>query len=402
MQSLTQLYRIGIGPSASHAMGPRLAAQRFLDRQPDAAAYAVTFYGSLALTGRGHGTDQAVRGVMSGRTCELRWAPDQELAFHPNGMRFHALAADGAVADEWEVFSVGGGALAAADEAPPAIVYPFTSMAEVLAFCEQEGCELGACVIRFDDDCHRHHLPAVWQTMTAAVERGLATTGTLNGPLKLARKAAGHAARAAALPPARQRTGRVTAYALAVSEENAAGGEVATAPTCGACGVLPGVLTWFHRHEGATTADVIEALAVAGLVGNLCKQNASISGAEVGCQGEVGVACAMAAAAAARLQGASTAQIEYAAEMALEHHLGLTCDPVGSLVQIPCIERNAVAAVRAIDCAEYALLSDGSHLISFDEVVETMARTGRDMHRAYRETSEGGLAAVHAERNFCA
>jgi L-serine dehydratase len=402
MESLRELYRIGVGPSASHAMGPRLAAERFRGRQPEAAGYRVTLYSSLALTGKGHGTDDSIRDALAPAPVEFVWKPKEELPHHPNGMIFEALDAAGAVVETWEVFSVGGGALEEPGVAPPPPIYSQTTMAEILDWCRAHEAAPWELVQATEGDAIWVHLAEVWSTMQAAVERGLKAEGQLPGGLKVNRKAPTHYGRARDLPEDRRRTALLSAYALAVSEENAAGGVVATSPTCGACGVMPGVLTWFRRRADVDDEDILRALATAGLVGNLCKTNASISGAEVGCQGEVGVACAMAAAAAAQLMGGSPAQIEYAAEMGLEHHLGLTCDPIAGLVQIPCIERNAVAASRAIDSAEYALLSDGNHKVSFDDVVLTMARTGRDMNQAYRETSIGGLAQVHAERNTCA
>lgn len=401
MKSLTELYRIGLGPSSSHTMGPRFAALAFRAALPDAAARVrVTLYGSLAATGRGHLTDSAVSAPFAPLPVDLVWVPEQELPRHPNGLRFEALDAAGVLLAARVVYSVGGGALWGEDGRPDGgeDVYPYASMDEILARGERDG-------LLFWEIAGEHEGPAlwpaleqIWEAMRCAIARGLDGEGRLPGELKVMRKASAYQARAQRLSGYFGQTARLFAYALAVSEENAAGGEVVTAPTCGACGVLPAVLRFLQQQSALSDEKICRALATAGLIGNLVKRNASISGAEVGCQGEVGTACAMAAAAAAQLLGGSLRQIEYAAEMGLEHHLGLTCDPIGGYVQIPCIERNAIAAVRAVDCAAYALLSDGAHIVSFDEVVRTMWETGRDMKASYRETAQGGLAKIHLAR----
>jgi len=395
MESLRELYRIGAGPSASHTMGPKRAAELFLQRHPDAAAWRVTLYASLAATGRGHLTDVAMQQVFSGRKFDIVWKPRESLPFHPNGMLWEALGADGAVTGSWTVFSIGGGALREENSPPPPDLYVRRSMAEILKFARDNNEPLWKLVEVREGKEIWAYLAECWQAMQEAIERGLEAHGTLPGSLKLRRKAHRHHEQAKGRPGPLQRTGLLTAYALAVSEENASAGQVVTAPTCGACGVMPAVLRYLKEVLNADDKTVLRAIATAGLVGNLVKTNASISGAAVGCQGEVGTACAMAAAAAAQMLGGSPAQIEYAAEMGIEHHLGLTCDPVAGLVQIPCIERNAVGAMRAVDCADYALLSDGSHEIPFDTVVRTMKETGEDMQARYRETSEGGLAKLH-------
>ncbi len=391
LPSLAELYRIGRGPSSSHTIGPQHAARRFRPRVPEGAHVHVTLYGSLAATGRGHGTDRAILGEFTGLTVAFDWRPQEELPLHPNGIELVAFHPDRGEVARWRVYSVGGGALH--DDTTPAPVerYPFRSMADLLAWCEAERAAPWQAVEHFDTDAVPALLEAVLTAMDACIDRGLATRGVLPGGLSVPRKAADFSGRA------RTGGGRgawLSAYALAAMEENAAGGEVVTAPTCGACGVVPAVVRW-HRQEGAPRTELTRALATAGLVGAIVKRNASISGAEVGCQGEVGTACAMAAAAACQLAGGTPAQLEYAAEMALEHHLGLTCDPVLGLVQMPCIERNAFAALRAVDCADYALVGDGRHRITFDQAVQAMAETGRDLHRRYRETAEGGLARVH-------
>ena len=401
MKSLCELYRIGLGPSSSHTMGPRFAAQSFRATLPPAAARVrVTLYGSLAATGRGHLTDGAVTAPFAPLPVDLVWLAEQELPRHPNGLQFEAFDAAGAPLAARVVYSIGGGALWDENGRPDGgeDVYPYASMDEILARGERDGLLYWELVGEHEGAAIWPYLDSVWDAMRRAIARGLEAEGRLPGELRVMRKASAYHARAQSLSGHFGETARLFAYALAVSEENAAGGEVVTAPTCGACGVLPAVLHFLQQQSRLSAEKIRHALATAGLVGNLVKRNASISGAEVGCQGEVGTACAMAAAAAAQLLGGSLRQIEYAAEMGLEHHLGLTCDPIGGYVQIPCIERNAIAAVRAVDCAAYALLSDGAHIVSFDEVVRTMGETGRDLKAGYRETAQGGLAKIHLAR----
>lgn len=400
MESLQEIYRIGHGPSSSHTMGPRLAAERYRARFPDASRYGVTLFGSLAATGRGHLTDRAIDEAFADRSCTIEWRPDEYLPLHPNGMRWYWLDADGARQDEWEVYSVGGGALREAGAAWERVpVYPHRTMADIMAWCQQHGKSISDYAFATEGEELREYLREIWQAMQATLREGLSAEGTLPGTLQVRRRARAYFERAKGLRAETQRTGMLSAYALAVSEVNASGGRVVTAPTCGACGIVPSVLNYLATTMPCDDAAILNALATAGIVGNLVKTNASISGAEVGCQGEVGTACAMGAAAAAQLFGGSVAQIEYAAEMGIEHHLGLTCDPVLGMVQIPCIERNAVAAIRAIDCAQLAMLSDGQHRVSFDCVVDTMKRTGADMHQDYRETSAAGLALVQLRAN---
>jgi L-serine dehydratase len=393
VQSLRELYRIGAGPSSSHTMGPQRAALAFSARHPGAASFRVTLYGSLAATGRGHLTDVALERALAPRRLEIVWKPDVVLPFHPNGMEFEALDGAGTAGGLWRVFSVGGGALVEEGAAPPPAVYPVSTMSDVLAWCEEQGEPIWRLAEAREGPGLWDHLREVWGAMQEAIRRGLETEGALPGGLKLRRKAREIYLKARGGGQARD-TGLMSAYALAVMEENGAAGVVVTAPTCGACGAVPAVLRYMAESLQASEREVLHALATAGLVGNLVKTNASISGAEVGCQGEVGTACAMAAAAAAQLLGGTPRQVEYAAEMGMEHHLGLTCDPVLGLVQIPCIERNAFAATRAVSAAQYALLSDGSHRVSFDQVVRTMKETGLALPSAYRETSRGGLADV--------
>lgn len=399
MESIKELYRIGIGPSSSHTMGPRRAAEIFRTRCPSAASYRVKLYGSLAATGRGHLTDAAIKSVFPSETVELVWKPEKILPLHPNGMRFEALTAEGKTFSRWEVYSVGGGALRDEGSLPvPKCVYTTKSMREILEHCKQTGQALWEYVEEKEGPEIWEHLREVWRVMQAAVTRGLQAEGVLPGGLGVARKSWSFYRKANLSGTVLQRAGLVSAYALAVSEENASGGEIVTAPTCGSCGIVPAVLRYLHEVLNCSEDSILRALATAGLIGDIAKHNASISGAEVGCQGEVGVACAMAAGAAAQLLGGTARQIEYAAEMGLEHHLGLTCDPVNGLVQIPCIERNAFAAAQALAAADYALFTDGSHRISYDDVVSVMRETGHALPSLYRETSEGGLAAAYQRR----
>lgn len=398
MKTIREIYRIGYGPSSSHTMGPRKAAEIFVGRTQEAASYVVTLYGSLAATGRGHMTDVAILDVLKNAT--IRWMPDVFLPYHPNGMKFEALDTDGKVIDSWTVYSVGGGALEEegkqGDELPE--IYHLNTMTEILRYCEESGKSFWEYVEECEGKEIWEYLHDVWQVMCEAVERGIDAEGVLPGPLHLARKAASYYVKATGYRDNVRTRALVFAYALAVSEENAAGGRIVTAPTCGSCGVLPSVLYHVGKSKNFSEPRILRALATAGLIGNVVKHNASISGAEVGCQGEVGVACAMAAAAATQLFGGTPSQIEYAAEMGLEHHLGMTCDPVCGLVQIPCIERNAYAAARALDTNVYASFSDGLHRVSFDKVVEVMKETGHDLPSLYKETAQGGLAKEYSPK----
>lgn len=399
MESLRELFRIGRGPSSSHTMGPRAAAELVKSRYPSASGFRVTLFGSLAATGKGHLADHAIRKALAPRSVEIVWRPDELLPLHPNGMVLEALDAQGAVLGAWRGYSIGGGAiLEEGAQQTAAKVYDRTSMDEILQYCEERGLSFWEYVAEREGDVVWDFLSEVWRTMAVAIDRGLSAEGALPGPLGLARRAWSFHRRAAESSPYFKRRRVISAYALAVAEENASGGEIVTAPTCGAAGVLPAVLRSMREETDCSDDALLRALATAGLIGNVVKHNGSISGAEVGCQGEVGVACAMAAGAAAKLLGASSRQIEYAAEMGLEHHLGLTCDPVGGLVQIPCIERNVFAASRAVACADFAMLTDGRHRISFDRVVQVMLETGHDLSPRYRETAGGGLATAFRPR----
>ena len=395
MKTLKELYRIGIGPSSSHTMGPRNAAEQFLAKHPEAKSFEVTLYGSLAATGKGHMTDVAILETLEPHApTNIIWQPHFFLPFHPNGMTFKSKDKSGKVTEEWTVYSVGGGALAeegiSTNVSPD--IYDMTKMSEILGWCERTGRSYWEYVQLCEDPDIWDYLHEVWKTMQEAVERGLEQEGALPGPLNLRRKAATYYIKANGYKDNLKSRGLVFSYALAVSEENASGGKIVTAPTCGSCGVVPAVLYHLKKSRDFSEMRMLRALATAGLVGNIVKHNATISGAEGGCQAEVGVACSMAAAAASQLFGGSPAQIEYACEMGLEHHLGMTCDPVCGLVQIPCIERNAYAAARALDSNIYSAFTDGTHRVSFDKVVEVMKQTGHDLPSLYKETSTGGLA----------
>ena len=402
MKSIKEIYRIGNGPSSSHTMGPKRAAQLFLDKHHDADKFVATLYGSLAATGKGHLTDAAILDVLSpAATTTIEWQPNVFLPFHPNAVKFESYNRAGDVTDSWTVYSIGGGTLSdgtkiiGLDERRNRNIYDKNKITDILHWCKETGKTYWEYVEECEDSDIWDYLSHVWQVMSAAVRRGLESEGVLPGPLALTRKASTYYIKAKGYKDSLQSRGLVFAYALAVSEENAAGGEIVTAPTCGSSGVIPAVLYHLHKSHEFTEKRILRSLATAGLFGNTVKANASISGAEVGCQGEIGVACAMAATAACQLFGGSPAQIEYAAEMGLEHHLGMTCDPVCGLVQIPCIERNAYAAARALDANLYSNFTDGVHRVSFDRVVEVMKETGHDIPSLYKETGEGGLAKGH-------
>jgi L-serine dehydratase len=447
--SVFDLFKIGIGPSSSHTVGPMKAARAFAERLAmggllDAtAAVRVELFGSLGATGRGHGTDRAVvLGLLGERPDEVdvdaiprlveavraagrlrllgrREVPFGEgehlrfeqraLPFHPNGMRFKAFGPGGGVLAARTSYSVGGGFVvdegAAPEEARAPAPLPFRTAAELLRVCAERGLAPADVMLANERAWRserevRDGLLRIWRTMEACVERGCRTEGTLPGGLRVPRRAPALSRTLSTRAPGADPLAAmdwVDLWALAVNEENAAGGRVVTAPTNGAAGVVPAVLHYWRRLvPGATDDGVVRFLLTAGAIGALVKENASISGAEVGCQGEVGAACSMAAGALAEVLGGTPAQIENAAEIGMEHNLGLTCDPVGGLVQIPCIERNAMAAVQAINAARIALRGDGRHVVSLDQVIETMRETGADMKAKYKETARGGLA-VHAQ-----
>ena len=393
MESIRELYRIGHGPSSSHTMGPRFAAERFVAETPDAVSYRVSLYGSLAATGRGHLTDATIAETLQSKAVEFIWLPEIVLPFHTNGMKFEALDADGLVQKDWVVYSVGGGKIV--DETivnEENRIYEHSTIAEIMPWIEKRGQTYWEYVQDREGKDIWDFLNEIWKAMQQSVRDGLEADGVLPGELYLRRKAASYWIKAKGYKVSLQNRCLIMSYAMAVSEQNASGGLVVTAPTCGSSGVIPGILYHLKTYHEMSDKHILQALATAGLFGNVIKTNASISGAEVGCQGEVGSACSMASAASCQLFGGSPQQIEYAAEMGLEHHLGMTCDPVCGLVQVPCIEQNAFASLRALDANLKSMLSDGKHLISFDKVVEVMKKTGHDLPHLYKETAEGGLA----------
>lgn len=394
MQSLKYLYRIGRGPSSSHTMGPLRAAEKFLKEYPVASAYKIVLYGSLAKTGKGHMTDGILREVFEGRNFEIIADTVTPTDVHPNTLDIFAYQ-DGVLIAKKRYYSIGGGEILVDGEKKKEHpeVYGFNSFAEISEYCRRNDIRIWQYV----DECEGpeiwDYLFKVWETMQNAIKAGLEAQGVLEGGIGLQRKARYLYHQRHIDESEETKMNRlICAYAYAVSEQNASGGTIVTAPTCGACGVVPAVLKFLQPKRNFSNEQIIHALATAGIFGNLIKTNASISGAECGCQAEIGTACSMAAAAAAELYELGLDQIEYAAEMAMEHHLGLTCDPVKGLVQIPCIERNAIAAMRALDAVNLADFLADSRMISFDMVVETMYETGKDLKVIYRETSEGGLA----------
>ena len=389
MESLKELYKIGFGPSSSHTMGPAIAAKRFKEKNKDATSYKVELYGSLALTGKGHLTDEIIRQVLGRDLVEIKFNYNQTYTYHANGMKFKAYV-NGVKVDEWLCFSVGGGSLKELDEPRKHTenLYKENNFEEVLNVCKEKGINLYEYVKSYEPDIDEY-LELVYNAMEKSINEGLTNKEILPGRLKLERKANEFYQQ---YLDNNHLKSLIFAYTLAVAEQNASGGEIVTAPTCGSSGVVPGAVFAYQRQTNQHKQKVKEALAVAGVVGNVVKANASISGAEVGCQGEIGVACAMAAAALTYLQDGINEYVEYSAEIALEHHLGMTCDPVDGLVQIPCIERNAMSALFALNASDYALMTDGKHYVNLDSVIEVMNETGLDLHSKYKETSVGGLA----------
>ena len=405
MKSIRDIYKVGMGPSSSHTMGPAAAAKLFKGEHPDAVSFKVILYGSLSKTGRGHGTDKALKTSLGPKETEVIFSnEDPEDMKHPNTMDLIALDASGTETDRMRVYSIGGGDIRVegrsdlADSATEDI-YPENSFAEIKQFCEFRYIDPVEYITINEGPEVWDFLGDIWETMKKSIREGLEAEGILPGGLNIMRKAkllynqtleTDH--------PEVIECQKVSSYAYAVSEQNADNGIIVTAPTCGSCGVLPAVMYYLQTKKQREDIEIIHALGVAGLIGELAKKNASVSGAECGCQAEIGVACSMAAAATGQFFRYNLNQIEYAAEIALEHHLGLTCDPICGLVQVPCIERNAVAAMRALNSANLAYFLSSTRRISFDMVLKSMYRTGQDLNRKYRETSEGGLAAAYSRR----
>ncbi len=401
MKSVRNIYKIGLGPSSSHTMGPAFAAKRFKEKYPTADNIEVILYGSLAKTGKGHGTDRAITETLAPIKNTIKFDLTSPTTLHPNTILFSAYK-NGEKIGEMTVLSVGGGEIKiiGEEDVTKQDIYPEKSFTEIANICKARNIRLSDYVFEHEDDDFKPFLLEVWRVMCNAINEGLTNTGILPGGLKVERKAQ-HLFNQRHIDesPQTRENRLVCAYAFAVSEQNADCGVIVTAPTCGSCGVMPAVLKYMQEKNNFSDNDIIRALAVGGLIGNIVSTNASVSGAECGCQAEVGTACSMAAAALAELFFMGIDQIEYAAEISMEHHLGLTCDPVCGLVQIPCIERNAVAAMRAINSLSLANFLSGSRKISFDIIVETMYQTGIDLSHLYRETSEGGLAKLYRTEN---
>ena len=394
MQSLKELYKVGRGSSSSHSIGPDRAAKAFLTRYPDADSYKVILYGSLAHTGKGHLTDVVIKEAFAPKDCEVVFDFDTPCSVHPNTMDLFAVK-EGKNVGELRVYSVGGGTIRCEGEelVPLPQIYDLSSYEAIAEYCREHNLRIWQYVEEKEGKEIWEYLANIWSVMKRSIDEGLCAKGTIPGGLGTQRKANYLYNQRHMDESAQTRENRmVCSYAFAVSEQNATGGTIVTAPTCGACGVVPSVLYYMQQTRHFSDLEVIRALATGGIIGNLIKTNASISGAECGCQAEVGSACSMAAAALAELFEMGLDQIECAAEIAMEHHLGLTCDPIGGLVQIPCIERNAVAGMRAINAISLANFLSDSRKISFDMVVRTMYETGKHLHVGYRETSQEGLA----------
>lgn len=401
MKSLRELYKIGRGPSSSHTMGPERACNFCKSKYKDADSYRVVLYGSLAKTGEGHGTDRIIKETFAPKKVEIVFDMKTNDIPHPNTMDVFALKKGEEMGYE-RIMSVGGGMIEIVNE-PGVIsrdVYRFTKFSQISEYCKKHEMRLWEYVREEEGEAIFDYLSKIWEAMKDSVKAGIKTDGILPGGLEVHRKAKKLFNTRHIDESAQTKENRlVCAYAFAVSEENAAAGTIVTAPTCGSAGVLPAVLYYEQEVRGFKDEEIVRALATAGLVGNVIKTNASISGAECGCQAEIGSACSMAAAALGELFNLGLDEIEYATEIAMEHHLGLTCDPVGGLVQIPCIERNAVAAMRAINAISLANFLSETRKISFDLVVEVMYQTGKDLKKRYRETSEGGLAKLYRTLN---
>ena len=402
MQSIRELFKIGNGPSSSHTMGPKRAVLWFKENNLDADKFCIYLYGSLAFTGEGHLTDKIIEEVLKPIETEIIFDTEFVCDKHPNTMDLVAFKQGKEIARQ-RVYSVGGGSIEIEGEEKELVpdIYPLKTFKDIKKYCVEKNISLADYIFEIEDDNFREYLKEIWQTMREAIRIGLTKDGFIPGKIKLQRKAKMIFENDKDdMNPNLRKTRLLTSFAYAVSEMNASGGIIVTAPTCGSSGVLPAVLNYMYEEEGIEEEKIIEGLAVAGMIGNLVKENASISGAECGCQAEIGTACSMAAAACIHLMGMDIYQIEEAAEIAMEHHLGLTCDPVYGYVQIPCIQRNAVGALRAVESANMAKLIEGRNYISFDLVVETMYETGKDLNSHYRETSEGGLAKKYCRNKY--
>lgn len=398
MKSLRELYQIGCGPSSSHTMAPQKIAL-FLKKKYPQAKFRIRLYGSLAYTGKGHGTDTILKKVL-GEDTEIIFDYEKTDIPHPNTLDAEVIEG-GAVVACRRAYSLGGGAYRIEgepeDNSPQ--VYPHSSFAQIKEYCMKNDLRLSDYVFRSEPGIE-DYLETVWETMVAAIKRGLSAEGVLPGGLEVQRKANFlYSQRHIDESPETRENRMVCSYAFAVAEENAAGGVIVTAPTCGSCGVLPAVLYYVHKTRNVSKEAILRGLAVAGLIGNIIKTNASVSGAECGCQAEIGSACAMAAGGLAEMFELGYDQIEYATEICIEHHLGLTCDPVAGLVQIPCIERNAVAAMRALNALSLADFLFSTRTVSLDTIIEVMYETGKDLSSRYRETSEAGMAKLYTRPN---
>lgn len=400
MKTVIDLFRIGRGPSSSHSMGPELAARLFLSENPQADRFLVRLYGSLALTGKGHGTDRVLREIFASIHIDIEFVNHTNFPLpHPNTMDLFAYRGD-KLSGQIRVLSIGGGEIRICGRETPKEeeCYPHQSFREIARFCEKEHLTLSEYVRKFDRPELFRHLADAWSVMKKSIDDGLLADGFLPGKLHTKRKAQKLYDYSVAVKDENAKAlGRISAYAFAVSEQNATGGVIVTAPTCGSCGVLPAVLKQAQEQSGYRDEQIVDALAAAGIIGNIVRTNASISGAECGCQAEIGTACSMAAVALSQLRGHSLQQMDYAAEIAMEHQIGLTCDPICGLVQIPCIERNAVAAQRAVHAVILSEALTGTQKIPFDSIVTNMFITGKDLQSSYRETSLGGLAKLYQQ-----
>ncbi len=402
MQSLRELYKIGNGPSSSHTMGPKRAVEIFKNKNLDADKFKIVLYGSLALTGKGHLTDYIIKETLKEYETEIEFDIETECTVHPNTFDIFAIK-DDEIKSNWRVYSVGGGTFQLEGKKVVSFeeIYKEESFGEIKKYCIENNCDLYDYVVSIEGEEIKDFLKEIWESMKQTIKNGLQADGIIPGKLYLDRRAKKlFETKIENETESFKQNRLLSSYAYATNEENACGGVIVTAPTCGASGTLPAVLYYMKEKYNFSDEKIVKALAVAGVIGNVVKTNASISGAECGCQAEVGTACSMASAAATYLMGGNLQRIENAAEIGMEHHLGLTCDPIYGYVQIPCIERNAIAAMRAIEACDLSMLIPEDRKISFDVVVETMYETGQDLKSHYRETSEGGLAKKYCRNKY--